>query len=156
MPRPRTSGSDSYSPEVTLTLEAIVQHYCKHFRPRAKAELDWLRDQPTFSKAIEYAAHATDRYGRRFSHQSRLRLKDLAAAQEKLLSNAMDISEQNTFERLRRRISGLLIPVFGDRRLDQIGVQELEEYKNQKLKEGYSKKTINNHLAALGKMLSLA
>src|SRR6266702_78293 len=52
--------------------------------------------------------------------------------------------------------TGNLIPVFGDQRLDQIGVQELEAYKNQKLKEGYSKKTITNHLAALGKMLSLA
>jgi integrase len=52
--------------------------------------------------------------------------------------------------------TGNLIPVFGDRRLDQIGVQELEAYKNQELKEGYSKKTINNHLATLGKMLSLA
>ena len=49
-----------------------------------------------------------------------------------------------------------ILPILADRRLDQIGAPEVEAYKNIKLKEGYSKKTINNHLAALGKMLSLA
>jgi integrase len=49
-----------------------------------------------------------------------------------------------------------ILPVFAERRLDQIGAPEQEDYKNKKLKEGYSKKTINNHLAALGKMLTLA
>ena len=49
-----------------------------------------------------------------------------------------------------------ILPAFGDRRLDRVGAPEQESYKNTKLKEGYSKKTINNHLAALGKMLTLA
>ncbi len=49
-----------------------------------------------------------------------------------------------------------ILPVFGNHRLDRVSAPALEAYKNRKLKEGYSKKTINNHLAAVGKMLSLA
>ena len=49
-----------------------------------------------------------------------------------------------------------VLPAFGTHRLDQIRPPDLEAYKSKKLAQGYSKKTINNHLAALGKMLSLA
>ena len=49
-----------------------------------------------------------------------------------------------------------LIPFFGKMRLDAIGPAEIEKYKAAKLDSGLLKKSINNHLTALRKLLNLA
>lgn len=49
-----------------------------------------------------------------------------------------------------------LIPFFGRLRLNEITSLHLEEYKSAKLKATLSPKTINNHLAVLGKCLHTA
>ena len=49
-----------------------------------------------------------------------------------------------------------LVPAFGSRRLDEIGVQEIEAFKAAKLKDEYSPKTVNNFLAVLNKLFSVA
>jgi integrase len=47
-------------------------------------------------------------------------------------------------------------PYFGPMKLDRIGPAEIEDYKAKKLATGLDKKSINNHLAALRKLLNLA
>jgi integrase len=49
-----------------------------------------------------------------------------------------------------------LSPFFGSMRLDEIGPKQIEAYKAQKLEEELSKKTINNHLTSLRKLVNLA
>ena len=49
-----------------------------------------------------------------------------------------------------------LVPEFGELRLDRIGPAEVEAYKAKKLKAKLSRKTINNHLTVLRKLLSTA
>ncbi|MBI3129508.1 MAG: site-specific integrase [Candidatus Tectomicrobia bacterium] len=49
-----------------------------------------------------------------------------------------------------------LVPFFDQARLDGIGSRDVEAYKALKLKEGLSPKTVNNHLAVLGRMLRIA
>ncbi len=49
-----------------------------------------------------------------------------------------------------------LSPFFGSRKLAEIGPAEIEAFKAKKLAEGQSKRSINNHLTALRKVLSLA
>jgi integrase len=49
-----------------------------------------------------------------------------------------------------------LSPFFGSMKLDEISPAEIEEFKAKKLAEGQAKKSINNHLTALRKVLSLA
>jgi integrase len=49
-----------------------------------------------------------------------------------------------------------LSPFFGSMKLDEIGPAQIEEFKAKKLAERQSKKSINNHLTALRKVLSLA
>lgn len=49
-----------------------------------------------------------------------------------------------------------LIPFFGAMKLDAIGPAEFEKYKAGKLADGLLKKSINNHLTALRKLLNLA
>jgi hypothetical protein len=45
---------------------------------------------------------------------------------------------------------------FGAMKLDAIGPAEIERYKARKLADGLLKKSINNHLTALRKLLNLA
>jgi integrase len=49
-----------------------------------------------------------------------------------------------------------LVPAFGHLRLDQVGPLEQERFKAEKLEAGYEPKSINNFLAVLGRMLSVA
>ncbi len=49
-----------------------------------------------------------------------------------------------------------LVPVFGNLRLDQIGLAEIDAYKAKKLAAKVAHKTINNHLTVLRKMLAVA
>lgn len=49
-----------------------------------------------------------------------------------------------------------LSPFFGSMKLSKIGPADIEEFKARKLGEGHSKKSINNLLAALRKLLNLA
>ncbi|HVY29853.1 MAG TPA: tyrosine-type recombinase/integrase [Polyangiaceae bacterium] len=49
-----------------------------------------------------------------------------------------------------------LVPALGSRRLDQIGVQEIEAFKAAKLRDGYAAKSVNNFLAVLQKLLKVA
>ena len=49
-----------------------------------------------------------------------------------------------------------LAPFFGRMPLDKIGPAEIEAYKAKKLDEKQEKKSMNNHLAAVRKLLNLA
>lgn len=49
-----------------------------------------------------------------------------------------------------------LLPYFGRMRLDQLGPADVEAYKAKKLDEQLNRKSINNHLTALRKLLNLA
>jgi integrase len=49
-----------------------------------------------------------------------------------------------------------LMPIFGKIRLCDIGLEEIDGYKAEKRRAGYSAKTINNHLAMLHRCLTCA
>lgn len=49
-----------------------------------------------------------------------------------------------------------LVPAFGNLRLDQIGVAEIDAYKAKKMATKVAHKTINNHLTVLRKLLTVA
>lgn len=49
-----------------------------------------------------------------------------------------------------------IVPYFGRMKLSEIGAECIETYKSRKLGEDYSAKTVNNHLAVLGKLLRTA
>jgi hypothetical protein len=46
-----------------------------------------------------------------------------------------------------------LLPMFGMLRLDEVGERHIEAFKADRVGEGYNKKTINNHLSVLRRML---
>lgn len=61
-------------------------------------------------------------------------------------------SEVHTKERLLR---GHIVPALGRLRLDEITTRDIEEFKTAKLKT-HSAKSVNNHLAVLGRLFAVA
>jgi integrase len=49
-----------------------------------------------------------------------------------------------------------LIPAFGDLRLDEVNYARIEDFKLSQVAKGLSRKTVNNHLGVLRRMLSVA
>lgn len=96
-----------------MSLEAIVTHYRRWYRPQAEAELDCFRQQPTLDAAIALAAMATDGHGRRFSHQRRLEGPNLEKARDRLLRSRARLESQQSFARLHDEIGNIVGPIAG-------------------------------------------
>ncbi len=90
-----------------------------------------------------------------------------AAAAKKEVPTVSEFQEQfMTYSRTNNKPSTVyakewilevhLVPFFGAMKLDAIGLAEIEKYKAGKLADGLLKKSINNHLTALRKLLNLA
>ena len=105
-----------------MDLEVIVRTYIMQIRPRAKAELDWFRNQPTLVSAIGYAGLAINCTGKRcahhrrlkrYAHQRRLKRKTLLQAKKVLLTNTQEIEKAKTFDELFTLIESLVLNING-------------------------------------------
>ncbi|MFQ5924161.1 MAG: hypothetical protein ACE5M4_15085 [Anaerolineales bacterium] len=83
-----------------MNLKAIVRAYIRQIRPRAEAELEWFRSQPSIKAAIEHAALAINSRGKRYSHQCRLRKKALEEVRTILLTRQSRLAKAQDFEEL--------------------------------------------------------
>jgi hypothetical protein len=83
-----------------MNLRTIVRIYTRDIRPKAQAELDWFRRQPTLESAIEQAALATNCQGKRYSHQCRLNKTALEEARRVPLMNSKTIAQSKSFDDL--------------------------------------------------------
>ncbi len=59
-------------------------------------------------------------------------------------------------EAKRRILRNHLIPAFGDLPIDKITIERIAEFKAAKLRDEFSPKSINNHLAVLRRLLAVA
>ena len=113
----------------------------------------------------------TRRAAEKFEHQIRAELMEaddrevpalpeaprFAAFAEQFVSTYAVTNNKHAEVISKRKILRVhLVPAFGDLRLDQVGLAEIEEFKAGKLTAGLAKKTINNHLTVLRKLLSTA
>jgi hypothetical protein len=76
-------------------------------------EVDWLAAQPSLRAAIEVAAAATDRDGRRHPHQRRLSRATIRHATAALLAAEARIRSAESFDALHERITAQLRDVAG-------------------------------------------
>ena len=93
--------------------EEIIRTYITYIRPRVNEELEWLRQQPTVSEAIRWAALAMNGKGKRCSHQRRLSKTSLEQARDILLENEDRIRQSQAFDDLLVLLERLLSPVKG-------------------------------------------
>jgi len=77
-------------------------------------------------------------------------------AEEFLTVYAETNNKPSEVESKRMILNLHLVPAMGRLRLEEIGQRHIEAYKSRKAKEGLKAKTINNHLAVLGRMLGIA
>lgn len=96
-----------------MNTEGIIRIYTTEIRPHANEELNWFKKQPTLSEAINLAALAVNREGKRYSHQRRLRREVLEQARNILLENQEDIKYSPSFDDLHNSFLRLLDPVKG-------------------------------------------
>ena len=76
-------------------------------------ELDWFKQLPTLSSAIELAALATNSKGKRYSHQRRLKKENLELVKTILLANSNLVKKCSSFDELFTLIETALQPVGG-------------------------------------------
>ena len=87
----------------------------------------------------------------------RTQMPTLAEFSEEFMTNYAETTNKKS-EVLTKRgmLRKHLIPWFGKKKLTEIGPRDIARYKTSKLKENYSKKTVNNQLILLGRVLSIA
>jgi len=91
----------------------ILQDYDRHHCCNEKEEIAWFRSQPSLRAAIECAARAVNRRGKRYSHQSRIRRESIAHALAALLAIEARLARAESFDALLKFISDQLKPVPG-------------------------------------------
>lgn len=96
-----------------MSIRAIVSAYIKKYRDRTLDELNWFREQSSIRSAIEIAALAKDRRGKRLSHQRRLSRSTLEQAHKTLDSNIEAIETVKDFDELFNLIEAILEPITG-------------------------------------------
>jgi integrase len=79
-----------------------------------------------------------------------------AFADEFLATYAEINNKPSEVQTKRQTFTHHVKPMFGKLRLDRIGPREIEGYKSEKIRAGYSPKTVNNHLIVLRKLLAVA
>jgi len=96
-----------------MSLEIIVRTYKINIRPKAESELNWFKEQPTLTSAIEHAAMAENSEGKRYSHQRRLKKSNLEQAKSLLIENQSSIKHCKNFDELFLLLEGILRPIHG-------------------------------------------
>lgn len=101
----------------------------------------------TFGRTVSTVPTVKE-FGRRWLEHAETNDKQSAARAKRHIFGSLDPKTG--------RERGHLLWEFGEQRLDEVTAGKIEAYKTRKLKAGLSKKTINNHLAALSSLLGLA
>lgn len=96
-----------------MKLKAIARAYIRKIRPRAQAEIDWFAHQPSLASAIEKAALAVNKKGKRYSHQRRLKKAALKRAYRSLLDESGTMEQAEDFDELFRVIRSAVKPIPG-------------------------------------------
>jgi hypothetical protein len=99
-----------------MNLETIVRLYIQRIRPRAQAELAWFVRQATLRETIRCAALAVNSYGKRYSHQRRIKRAAMAQAHAILSGARPRIKKCTDFASLFRLIAAALehVPGIGE------------------------------------------
>lgn len=93
--------------------EAIVRTYIREIRPRAQGEINWFSQQPSLEAAIEKAALAINRQGKRYSHQCHVKKVALKRALCALLEKVEAMKKIHDFDALFNLISGTVSSISG-------------------------------------------
>jgi integrase len=123
------------------------------FEERKKSPVNGKANTQRYAE--ERAAHAI-RESVAPQPEAKKEVPTVAAFQESFMTFSRTNNKPSTVSAKEGMLRVHLLPFFGKMKLDAIGPAEVERYKALKLDEQQGKKTINNHLTALRKLLNLA
>lgn len=83
-----------------MGMKAVLEHYKKVHRPRAKVEVAWFKSQPDLAAAVDTAAKATNSQGKRYAHQCRIRKVAMRKALAALRDAVAKIEKVEDFDEL--------------------------------------------------------
>lgn len=129
------------------TIKRIRKVASRSTRRGAEAEERELRD-----------ALVTGAYDKKEEEElAKKEIPTLAEFSEEFMMNYAETTNK-TSEVLSKRgmLRNHLIPAFGKKKLSDIGLREIARYKTTKLKNKFAKKTVNNQLVLLGRIMSIA
>jgi hypothetical protein len=98
-----------------MGLELIVDDYIRRYRTSAQEELEWFRSQSDLPTAVDVAARAVNREGKRYSHQYKIRADSIRSARQRLARDLDRIKGAANFGVLVRTIKEILNPTDGVR-----------------------------------------
>lgn len=82
------------------SIPALVRLYLRCDKPRLDEQLEYFATLPSFEAAVEAAAMAKDKRGKRLLHQRRLKRLSLMQVKEKLLAILPNLRTCGSFEEL--------------------------------------------------------
>ena len=99
-------------------------------------------------------ALATGEYGKEKEQKTIPTLKEYA--EEVMATYAMLNNKLSERRAKRFNLDNHLLPAFGKKRLNEITVKDIRWYQAEKVKSGLKRKTVNNHMMTLSRILTLA
>jgi hypothetical protein len=96
-----------------MKLKHIVASYIRRFRAAERRELEWYRNQPSLTAAIETAGLAIDCRGKRQLHQRRLSAGTLEKGRDALLRIKGAIRRATSFDELHSLVEDTVLPIKG-------------------------------------------
>ncbi|MBO9538294.1 hypothetical protein [Herbaspirillum sp.] len=95
-----------------MTLEEMVREFIEIYRPKGREELAFFSTRP-FDIALDYAALAKDSRGKRFSHQRRLKRKNLELAKKFLMEKKDEFEKTKSFEAVFKIVQQITSAISG-------------------------------------------
>jgi hypothetical protein len=86
----------------------VVRHFIKHRRAELHEELEWFAGQCTFAQALDEAAHARDKRGKRLHHQRRLLMHVIPQSHLLIQARAQQLGRSQSFDDLLSQIEQIL------------------------------------------------
>ena len=93
--------------------DAIFRDYDARHCCNCEDQIGWFVSQPSLRRAVEVAARATDKRGRRYSHQFRIRREAIAHATAALVAGERQIAQAGSFDALFATVTEQLREVSG-------------------------------------------
>ena len=93
--------------------KTILRDYDERHCCNCDDQIDWFRSQPSLGQAIDIAARAINRHGRRYSHQYRIRRQAIAEAKAALMAAQHELARARSFDAVHDIVTQQLREVDG-------------------------------------------
>ena len=109
----RSRGGCKISGRKHSTLRGMLREYIECYRPRARRERNRFKRFSSLEKAIETAALALDRDGKRSAHHRRRTSVQLSLGKSALITAMPDLRRCEDFDQLHNRVRKATKPIKG-------------------------------------------